>query len=285
MNLFDKLTLEALRNQPQLNSLRVVVEKELLHHDILRVLSENNLLKDLVFIGGTCLRCCYGGARLSEDLDFTGGRNFSKDSLLQMGNILVDNLYAKYALPIVVSDPIKEGQNVSTWKIRVETRPQSKHLPAQRINIDICALPSYEKRPMMLINPYGVDMGTSGLIIQAQSREEIYADKLLAFAFRPNRIKYRDLWDIIWLHELGLKPRLELIPEKLKDRNYSVEDFISAFTERQSILVDNKDIGKEFIWEMQRFLPESKMKQVAQNENLLPFMAHLLEDILNQVNA
>lgn len=33
---------------------------------------------------------------------------------------------------------------------------------------------------MILLNPYGVDMGTSGLIIQAQSQEEIYTDKLLA---------------------------------------------------------------------------------------------------------
>ena len=72
---------------------------------------------------------------------------------------------------------------------------------------------------MMLLNPYAVDMGTSGLIIQAQSREEIYADKLIAFAFRPNRIKYRDLWDISWLHSQAIKPRLELIPHKLKDQN------------------------------------------------------------------
>jgi len=56
-------------------------------------------------------------------------------------------------------------------------------------------------QPMMLLNPYGIDMGTNGLILQAQSHEEIYTDKLLAFAFRPNRIKQRDLWDISWLHQ------------------------------------------------------------------------------------
>ena len=44
-------------------------------------------------------------------------------------------------------------------------------------------------------------MGTGGLIIQAESKEEIFADKLIAFALRPNRIKYRDLWDIVWLHQ------------------------------------------------------------------------------------
>ena len=74
MNLFDQLVTEALRNQPNLSSLRIVVEKELLHHDILRTLSQNNLLADLTFIGGTCLRTCYGSIRLSEDLDFTGGK-------------------------------------------------------------------------------------------------------------------------------------------------------------------------------------------------------------------
>ena len=193
MNLFDQLVTEALKNQPKLSTLRIVVEKELLHHDILRVLSHNNFLVDLTFIGGTCLRCCYGGVRLSEDLDFTGGSDFTRDSLFHMGQVLVDSLHHKYGLVVKVSAPIKDKKDVDTWKIKVETRPGHKHLPAQCINIDICSVPSYEKRPMMLLNPYGVDMGTSGLIIQAQSREEIYADKLLAFALRPNRIKYRDL--------------------------------------------------------------------------------------------
>jgi len=43
MNLFDKIVTEALKNQADLKSLRIVVEKELLHHDILRILSKNNL--------------------------------------------------------------------------------------------------------------------------------------------------------------------------------------------------------------------------------------------------
>jgi len=47
-------------------------------------------------------------------------------------------------------------------------------------------------KPMVLFNPYGVDMGTSGLLLQAQSREEIFVDKLGAFVLRPNRINSRD---------------------------------------------------------------------------------------------
>ncbi len=81
MSLFDKLVSEALKNQPHLSPLRVVVEKELLHHDIMRVMRDNNLTAGLTFIGGTCLRTCYGGIRLSEDLDFTGGADFSRVAL------------------------------------------------------------------------------------------------------------------------------------------------------------------------------------------------------------
>jgi hypothetical protein len=39
MNLFEQLVDQAMRSQPPLAPLRMVVEKELLHHDILREMS------------------------------------------------------------------------------------------------------------------------------------------------------------------------------------------------------------------------------------------------------
>ena len=65
MSLFDQLVDQALRHQAELASLRVVVEKELLHHDIMRALSDSGMLEKLCFTGGTCLRACYGSNRLS----------------------------------------------------------------------------------------------------------------------------------------------------------------------------------------------------------------------------
>ncbi|WP_228151209.1 nucleotidyl transferase AbiEii/AbiGii toxin family protein [Tamilnaduibacter salinus] len=76
MSTFDALVNEALKNQRGLAALRPVVEKEILHHDIIRELNQADLLQHLTFIGGTCLRACYGSTRLSEDLDFTGGADF-----------------------------------------------------------------------------------------------------------------------------------------------------------------------------------------------------------------
>ena len=52
---------------------RPVIQKELLHYDILFCLKQSGLLDGLVFQGGTSLRLCYGSNRYSEDLDFVGG--------------------------------------------------------------------------------------------------------------------------------------------------------------------------------------------------------------------
>ena len=152
MSLFDQLVSQALQGQNTLTLLRPVVEKELLHHDILREMSTAGLLKNLTFIGGTCLRACHGSNRLSEDLDFTGGRNFEKEELSQLARTLINGLQLKYGLQVEVSEPIHTTGNVDTWKFRMTTRPQQKNLPAQRIHIDICAIPSYDRQPMVLRN-------------------------------------------------------------------------------------------------------------------------------------
>ncbi len=278
MNLFDSLVSEALNHQPNLHPLRMVVEKELLHHDILKELSTHNLLANLTFIGGTCLRSCYGGLRLSEDLDFTGGSHFNKTSLSNMAQILTETLNKKYGLKVTISEPTKDISNVDTWKIKVETRPEQRNVPAQRINIDVCAVPSYEIRPMLLLNPYGINMGTNGLIIQAQSREEIFTDKLIAFALRPNRIKYRDLWDIVWLYQQTIKPNLNLIPNKLHDRHCSQADFKNAYEARLNEIKNNKSLSIEFIKEMNRFLPETEVKNLQAQNKIWDFIIFLMEE-------
>lgn len=283
MSLFDQLVEEALKKKPDLTSLRMVVEKELLHHDILRVLSEEGMLVQLTFMGGTCLRACYGSNRLSEDLDFTGGANFNRESLSEMARVLVNSLKVKYGLHIEVSQPVRELGNVDTWKLKVQTRPGRKDQPAQRINIDICSIPSYQPRPMMLLNPYVVDMGTSGLILQVESREEILADKWLALALRPNRIKYRDLWDILWLHQQNVKLPMELIPLKLKDHHCELERFLSLLDMRRASLKASPRLATEFRQEMQRFLSVEETAGVLAQPAFWDVLTDLINDKGQQI--
>jgi predicted nucleotidyltransferase component of viral defense system len=282
MSLFDELVDIALQNQQGLAPLRLVVEKELLHRDILRELSTAGLLSGLTFMGGTCLRACYGSNRLSEDLDFTGGTGFNRENLTQVASTLVKSLHAKYGLQVEVSEPTRETGNVDTWKLKVQTRPGRSDMPAQRINIDVCAIPSYEARPMLLLNPYGVDMGTSGLIVQVQSRAEIFADKLVAFALRPNRIKNRDLWDIAWLHQETIQPQFNLIPRKLEDHHCELERYTKLLTERCQMLQKKAELAADFRQEMRRFLPAQIVQKTADKPEFWQFLTQLMQNLCDQ---
>jgi predicted nucleotidyltransferase component of viral defense system len=279
MSLFDQLVNEALRSRAELTSLRPVVEKELLHHDILREMSEAGLLTDLTFIGGTCLRACYGSSRLSEDLDFTGGSDFQRSDLAELARVLVDRLQIRYDLPVSVSEPVKTGGQVSTWKLTIETRPGQKHLPAQRIHLDICAIPSHDPRPMMLRNLYGIDLGTSGLILQAQSREEILADKVIALAFRENRIKNRDLWDISWLSQQGIDLPTRLIPLKIRDHQRDDAEFVALLQERTDAIKTRPDMREDFMKEMRRFLPAATMRETIEKELYWAYLTQVVGDL------
>jgi hypothetical protein len=278
MGLFDQLVDQAMRSRADLAILRPVVEKELLHHDILREMSGAGLLAGLTFINGTCLRACYGSERLSEDLDFTGGCDFKKSDLAELAGVLTVRLQERYALPVRVSEPIKTGDRVSTWKLILETRPGQRHLPAQRIHLDICAIPSHAPRPMMLRNLYGIDLGTSGIILQAQSREEILADKIIALAFRENRLKNRDLWDIAWLVRQGVMLPAALIPAKITDHQRGKAEFKSLLRERLGSLKTDPTMREEFLREIQRFLPAATVRETLAQPAWWSYLISVLDD-------
>lgn len=278
MSLFDRLVDAALDKSADLAQLRPVVEKELLHHDILRTMAEMGVLQRLTFIGGTCLRACYGSNRLSEDLDFTGGADFDRATLAQLADRLREMVAEKYALPVEVSEPKKEADdvengNVDTWKLKVQTRPAVKHLPAQRIHIDICAIPSHDRQFVTLRNLYGVDMGTSGLVLAAQSQTEILADKVVALAMRKNRLKNRDLWDIAWLHQGGNLVNNDLVRQKLRDRAIEMEAFLGALRERTTFIAQDPAAYADFRKEMERFVPISLVEKTVKNPDFWAFLA------------
>lgn len=283
MSLFNRLVDTALENSSDVKPLAMVVEKELLHHDILREMSSAGLLEKLTFMGGTCLRMCYGSNRLSEDLGFTGGRDFNRASLLALPSVLTETLHVKYGLKIDVSEPQRESGNVDTWKLKIETRPEHRGMPMQRINIDICAVPSYDSRPMMLHNYYGIEMGTSGLIVQAESREEILADKLIALALRSGRIKNRDLWDIVWLKRQGVHWSPSLIIKKIADHRHSVASYVDLLRSRQNALAVQEPLRTDFEKEMARFLPAAIVTETVENSSFWEYLINTVIEACDQV--
>ncbi len=80
--------------------------------------------------------------------------------------------------------------------------------------------------------------------------EEILADKLVALALRVNRLKNRDLWDIVWLKQQGIDLPLDLIPKKILDRHRSTAEFLDLLNERKSKLQLDFVLYTDFIKEM-----------------------------------
>ena len=165
MSLFDQLVDQALRARADLSALRPVVEKELLHHDILREMSQTGLLAGLTFMGG------------------------------------------------------------------------------------------------------------------AQSREEILADKLIALAFRENRVKNRDLWDIAWLVQQGVELPLQLIPLKIRDHKRKQGGFIAALETRLTGLRWQADMRASFMTEMRRFLPAATVRDTIEKEPYWTYLTQVVTDL------
>jgi Nucleotidyl transferase AbiEii toxin, Type IV TA system len=134
--------------------MRPVVEKELLHYDILFALDTEGLLDLLTFQGDTSLRLCYGSPRFSEDLDFVGGEAFSTSTMLRMKSCIERYVGERYRLHVSVKEPRElahEAENrhvkVHKWQIRVTTAPARHDLPTQMIKIEIAAIPAYRRVP------------------------------------------------------------------------------------------------------------------------------------------
>ncbi len=126
-------------NSPQ----RLILEKELLHHEVLATLDEIGALDSLVFKGGTCLRICHEGARFSEDLDFSGGSEFDPNVLEGLEVALRRRIERFFGVTVQVtgnSSPAAETRkpgDVCGWGIRVATEPRRPRGRAQRIKIDV----------------------------------------------------------------------------------------------------------------------------------------------------
>ncbi|MBO4508121.1 MAG: nucleotidyl transferase AbiEii/AbiGii toxin family protein [Spirochaetaceae bacterium] len=278
MTNFDAFVSQAISQNAEYPTLRNVIEKELLHYDILRCMNEAGFLKNLTFMGGTCLRDCYGSPRLSEDLDFTGGFDFSKESMKEFGSVIERTIRNKYSLPVTVTEPTKETGNTETWKIKIITRPERPDFPAQKINIDICMLPSHQRKVLMIKNRYGVNMGMDGTLLYAESLSEILCDKLIAFARRPNRVKNRDLWDIHWLSQKNVNVNKDLLLQKLNDRRISESDFWQLYKNR---LAEIKSGQKDFLFEMRRFLIPSAFSEQFTSEMWWEYLINLLGSLFH----
>lgn len=265
---------------------RPAIVKELLHYDILAALSASEIGPHVCFQGGTALRLCYGGNRLSEDLDFVVGSDVSEPFLLDsMNAILAIQIQDRYGLDVDVHAPRadqgfdRDGVIVKRWKYHIKV---PGFAAAQKIHVEFCNVPAYEASPVLLQPRYGfLNDIYGGIVLQSESEHEILADKMLALAARPY-LKGRDIWDIRWLTQRGHVPDIAMIERKAGD--YGTVDLIGKLDLAIEKL-RSPAASKAFVSEMERFvtpaLVSAMLRENPPGRSWLEHAARLASDIRN----
>ncbi|MFA7555154.1 MAG: nucleotidyl transferase AbiEii/AbiGii toxin family protein [Spongiibacteraceae bacterium] len=257
---------QIVQSNPDYAAVTPVIEKEILHHDIMDVLIKQGVMQRLTFIGGTSLRMCYNSSRLSEDLDFNGGHDFKPSEFEGLESEIQTYIQKKYETEVWVNKPSGEQQgDTVSWKISIVKEANRPDLPRQKMHIDVCAIPSFdiEKRP--LINHYDIVVPTEGILVPVQSLQETLADKLIALAYRARRIKPRDIWDIVWIKQRGIDLSKALVEKKLTARQKQTDDFRQALSIQLARLMSEDEVRDDFNMEMSRFIPKQIKERTLDN--------------------
>jgi len=270
-------------------SIRPVIEKELLHYDILFALDNHGLLDGLTFQGGTSLRLCYGSSRLSEDLDFTGGVNFSAKEVEDIRDCIVKYVGKRYDLLVEVKEPKDlekdiryQDLKILKWQVAVTTSPERKDIPKQKIKIEVANVPSYTRIPKALTVNY--DMlpdGYGDTLIMVETLNEIMTDKVISLPNTQNYVRHRDIWDLRWLKQQGASVELDLLDKKIID--YKIDNYRDKVIELKSRLPEIIR-GENFLNELKRFIPVEVQERTIKKEKFLTFLETELNEIFEALH-
>lgn len=283
--MINGLVTQAIESNPQLIGLEDVVEKEIVHHELLDILHKEGFLEHLTFIGGTALRLCYGSNRLSEDLDFTGGAHFSPKDFSSLSADIESNLQNKFMLDVNVREPVIDRGDTSTWKVTIIKNPKRPDLPSLKMHIDICRYDSFDKVRRPAKNFYEVISPIEGFPIPVQSAKEILADKLIALAFRERRIKPRDVWDLAWLNQQNVPIEASLVKKKLEMRGKTQAEFLDNLEIHRGFILASPETKLDFQREMSRFVPKDIRERTLNRTEFWPYVGDTIASQIDTIYA
>jgi predicted nucleotidyltransferase component of viral defense system len=247
--------------------------KEAIHLHLLSALSDEGVLRHVVFQGGTALRLCYGGERYSEDLDFVCGKAGSYVDKIEFDRLVRDalettkrSLHRDFDIdPDQItfkqpSDPMvikSDSVSVAAWQIVVPI-VSTPHSPKSRIKIEFANVPSYDSGPNVARATQGL-VQMQDVILTTESANEILADKAVALTAREV-LKYRDVWDVWYLvKKLNAQADRDIVARKFAD--YGTSDVEAKAEQRRDDLA-KRSTAKSFLDEMRRFLPAKRVAEM-----------------------
>ena len=267
---------------------RQIIEKELLHYDILYCMEEEGLLDNLVFQGGTSLRLCHGSDRYSEDLDFSGGKGFSIDSFDGFKARIENRIARRYNLRSRVkvhSRPLRHGIDVARWWVNVETRPEKRDLPFVRIRIEVANVAAKTATTLPLRMNYDVlPENYRDIYMRVSTLDELLADKLIAFA-SAKAVRYRDMFDIGWLDSKGAVFDQTIFEQKVNDYAKQLNWESDYFKRTQQLEAGLSDLveSEAFRTRVGAFLSLDRYQATLGNVRYREFLCELLTSTYRQV--
>jgi predicted nucleotidyltransferase component of viral defense system len=179
----------------------------------------------------------------------------------------------------VVMEPHGKSIRVHKWQIRIMTAPDRPDLPKQMIKIEVASVPAHTREHQFLRQNYEfLPDGYQGMVITVESREEIMADKLIALVDCPY-LRHRDIWDLSWLSQQGVRMEAEWVRRKLTD--YKIEDYAAN---AQKMIERLPEIARsdEFTKQMGRFIQQDVRERTLGSGKFVDAMQNEVIGLLRQ---
>ena len=198
-------------------------EKEYFQNIVLFIIYQK-FGSEIVFKGGTALSKCYGLNRFSEDLDFTCKKELDSKSI-EEGlrrfrldfEIEEEKADKNKSFSIRIRGPLYNGNRYSMCKIVLDCsfREEVVDKPIiKNIGRFLEEIPSFD--------------------VYVMSKEEIYSEKIRAIMTRN---KARDVYDLYYLIETGVKIKRQLVSKKLEyyKKKFDEKEFMEAVKNKKEI--------------------------------------------------
>ncbi len=207
-----------------------------------------------------------------------------------MKTCIEDYIGKRYGFEITVKEPelLKQEKEyaelqIDKWQINIITTPSQRDKPEQKITIDVANVPAYTKEVLPLRHNYEfLPDGFEDVLVFTETLEEVMADKLISLTSTQRYIRYRDLWDLIWLDHKKARLKSELIRKKLA--NYKITDYQLTLENRIASL-DEIVLSVSFDNEIKHFLTTNIYDRTMRRAQYKSFMLSRLKKMLTELHT
>lgn len=129
--------------------------------------------------------------------------------------------------------------------VSVESSPENRSVPQQKIKIEIANIPAYTAELVPLRVNYDFLAGMRPVLVPTKSMAEVMADKILAFPtslldnkgdpveLDSRKIRHRDIWDLAWLSQQGTDFSTQMVKDKARD--YGIANYRELLVNASSV--------------------------------------------------